>query len=74
MKQFFIVSMEDPWECQGAFDASGKFLDLWSCNDGSWRSEYFGFLSRLGVEEIEPTASELAKAEKKMRIEMKKYC
>jgi hypothetical protein len=48
LKTLYLVHLDSP-EVQGMFDASGKLLDWWFCNDADWRGEYFsGVMARLG--------------------------
>ena len=49
-----VVSVEDPWEAEGAFLPDGTCLGWWSCNDANWRDEYFnGWLEEVGVKVVE---------------------
>ena len=42
---------EDLGEVEGAFELHGTLIDLWSCNDASWRGEYFdGMMHTLGID------------------------
>lgn len=53
---YIIYSEGSAGEVEGAFDFCGNLLDFWSCNDASFRTEYFrGFLEKLGVEIVRPT-------------------
>ena len=51
MKTIYILFYEDFGEIDIAFDKDGAPLHWWSCNDATWRQEYFGPLMKtLGVE------------------------
>jgi hypothetical protein len=51
MKRVWYVSSEEEGEVEGMFTEDGELLDIWACNDASWRNEYFsGFLEKLGIE------------------------
>lgn len=61
-QKVLIVFSEKHGECEGAFDEHGNLLDFWSCNDASWRNEYFSpFLKKLGIETQESDSPSLRK-------------
>lgn len=63
----YIVNIEDDeaGDCEGAFDAAGNLLDIWSSNDANWRGEYFsGFMSKLGIETSKSAPRKLQLKEK----------
>jgi hypothetical protein len=54
---------DEEGECEGMFDYDTKeLLDLWSCNDATWRTEYFGgFMEKLGIKEMFVDSAEYKK-------------
>lgn len=60
---------DDTGEVEGMFDENGKLLGAWSCNDGSWRGEYFdNFLLELGIKVEYPDDNE------KLKEKLKEAC
>lgn len=50
MKTIYRAFSEEAGEVEGMFDENGELLGIWSCNDASWRNEYFSpFMKRLGI-------------------------
>lgn len=50
MKNIYRFYSEKYGEVEGMFEEDGKMIDCWSCNDATWRSEYFnGFMKKLGI-------------------------
>lgn len=51
MKTIYIIFSEGKaGECQIVFNDKLKVMDGWSCNDATWRGEYFnGLLEDFGV-------------------------
>ena len=50
MKIIYHFYTEEPFEYEAMFDG-GIIIDAWSCNDASWRNEYFsGLMSYLDVQ------------------------
>jgi hypothetical protein len=46
---------------EGMFDENGELLDMWSCNDATFRTEYFSrFLEKLGIR-VEEATEEMEK-------------
>lgn len=53
-KTIYIIYTENCGENNIVFDAKFKCLGAWSCNDATWRNEYFsGFMRDLGIEVLE---------------------
>ena len=55
MKKIVFVGVENDevGEVEGMFEEDGTLIDLWACNDATWRSEYFsGILKYLGAKEV----------------------
>jgi hypothetical protein len=51
MRKLYIAYTEEVGEVEGIFDQDGTMLDFWSCNDATWRNEYFSpFMERLGFD------------------------
>ena len=65
---YIVYSEGECGEIEGAFDARENILDIWSCNDATWRNEYFsGFLAKVGIEVVTNVPEKLrAKLEKKL--------
>lgn len=54
MKTIYIVYTELGGENDLVFDHTFKCLDMWSCNDATWRNEYFApFMRSLGINVLE---------------------
>lgn len=51
MKTIYIIYSEgEAGECDIVFDSNLKVIDGWSCNDATWRGEYFdGLMKQLGI-------------------------
>lgn len=52
MKTIYIIYSEsgDAGECNLVFDENLKCIDGWSCDDATWRDDYFnGFMEQLGI-------------------------
>ena len=53
---------DDCGEVEGMFDVDGKALDMWCCNDASWRNEYFaGFMREIGVNVVTKVPAKIRK-------------
>jgi hypothetical protein len=51
MKTIYIIYTERYGENNLVFDSKLKCIDGWSCNDATWRDEYFnGLMKQLGIE------------------------
>lgn len=51
MTIIYIIYTERYGENDLVFDSKFKCIDGWSCNDATWRGEYFnGMMKKLGVE------------------------
>jgi hypothetical protein len=62
MRTISIVYSEAQGEIEGAFDENGELLSFWSCNDATWRNEYFGpFMKKLGIKTVSSSDSNLTK-------------
>jgi len=61
MKTIYYVFTDDFGEVGGMYDSDGTLLDMWSCNDASWRGEYFNpFMKALGIL-VKPGSQKLTK-------------
>jgi hypothetical protein len=59
VKVVHFVYADKNGECEGLFDADFNLIYFWSCNDATWRSEYFaGVLEYLGATEGDPSDAE----------------
>lgn len=48
MRTLYLANGKE-FEAEGMFDKDGTLLGFWSCNDASWRNEYFlPFMHALG--------------------------
>lgn len=57
-------------EAEGFLDDKGNVLDYWSCNDATWRDEYFNpVFKKLGIEILDDFS---AVAKKKLKAHIKK--
>lgn len=64
MKTIYFVNYcgDDCGEVEGMFDVDGKAIDMWCCNDASWRNEYFsGFMSSLGINVVTKVPAKVRK-------------
>lgn len=51
MRTLYHAYSEEHGECEAMFSESGDLLGIWSCNDATWRNEYFrDFMEALGFE------------------------
>jgi len=71
---YFIYSEGECGEVNGVFDAEENILGYWSCNDATWRNEYFsGFMAKLKIKCVEDMPDKLQQhLEKKLIAHMKK--
>lgn len=62
MKTIYLAYSDTYGEdVEGMYDADGNLLDLWACNDASWRGEYFDtFMEALGIK-VKPAGKSLLK-------------
>lgn len=58
--KLFHVYDEEAGEIEGMFDSEGNLLGAWSCNDATWRGEYFGgFIQKLGFKVVSSSRADL---------------
>lgn len=61
------VYVESCGEIEGFFNDKGELLESWSCNDATWRGEYFdGLFLTLGIKIEYPKGKELKELKKKL--------
>jgi hypothetical protein len=60
MPKITIVYTEEWGEAEAAFDEKGEMIHYWSCNDATWRGEYFEPLfEHFGIEFGDDTDNKL---------------
>lgn len=54
MRNIYVIYTETCGENDIVFDDRFHCLGAWSCNDATWRNEYFApFLEKLGIKVLE---------------------
>lgn len=62
MRAIRHVYTEEYGEIEGMFDEDDHLISAWSCNDATWRHEYFEeFMEELGVKIISSSEPKLVK-------------
>ena len=70
---YVVYSGGECGELQGVFTEREDLLHFWSCNDATWREEYFnGLMEKIGFTTKEPTGPLYNRLEKKLIKHCKK--